>query len=625
MLVALLQIINHNPQVTMPRKRKSAVTVTDDAGAFKRAKLLDDDDSGEEAENQGLQINEDYAKRFKHNKERAELHRLEEKYGKDGDKETDESSSEGGTEDEDGDLVDENLDDEIAATLAAIKSKDPRIYAKDSKFYTEAELAEKAEADEEAKPMYLRDYHRKILLENEGSVDQEVPMTYAQEQDQLKRTLLEDINAATDGDTRLPEGSDDEFLVRKQKIVHSKRVERPPAPDPRTAEEDPSTFLSNFFAARAWVPTERSQFHPLESDDEEQESEAEKLEHAWNLRFEDPANSNKMLTTHSREIVAKYSVRREELNGRKKEREKEKDKKVKKKLEREEERKRYKNLKVRDMEQKFEKIRDAAGLRGKKVDVNEWADLLEGDWDDEEWNTEMSRRFGDDYYGDADEVFEGGESTATKSRKPKWEDDIDVKDIVPDFDEEVEDETDEGAATELEDGDEMQIKSKSSSSKTQRAKNKAASRRERRIIESLAEASMPLSLDESSSGNFQPFRYRETSPNTFGLTPLDILAADDTQLNQFAGLKKLASFRDPEWKKNDKKKLSKKARLRLWRKDTFGNEDGPDINTIVAPAALNPAKEGHQEFSKVETNIGDVDTKLSKKKKKRKSRKSKAS
>ncbi len=39
----------------------------------------------------------------------------------------------------------------------------------------------------------------------------------------------------------------------------------------------------------------------------------------------------------------------------------------------------------------------------------------------------------------------------------------------------------------------------------------------------------------------------------------------------------MATFRDAEKKREDKKKLGKKARLRQWRKETFGNEDGPEI------------------------------------------------
>jgi protein KRI1 len=83
------------------------------------------------------------------------------------------------------------------------------------------------------------------------------------------------------------------------------------------------------------------------------------------------------------------------------------------------------------------------------------------------------------------------------------------------------------------------------------------------------------------------FRYRETSPTSFGLTARDILMADDTALNQFAGLKKMAAFRDAEKKRKDKKALGKKARLRQWRKETFGNEDGPEI--VIGPDAADGA------------------------------------
>ena len=76
------------------------------------------------------------------------------------------------------------------------------------------------------------------------------------------------------------------------------------------------------------------------------------------------------------------------------------------------------------------------------------------------------------------------------------------------------------------------------------------------------------------------FRYREVTPETFGLTPLDILAADDAQLNEYVGLKRYATFRDKERKKRDKKKYSKKRNLREWRKAVFGNENGP-VSDIV--------------------------------------------
>ena len=107
-----------------------------------------------------------------------------------------------------------------------------------------------------------------------------------------------------------------------------------------------------------------------------------------------------------------------------------------------------------------------------------------------------------------------------------------------------------------------------------------AARKERMKIEEMVDASMPLhdpthNSAASSKAPVVGFRYRETSPTSFGLSARDILFADDSALNSFAGLKKMAAFRDPEKKRRDKKKFSKKARLRQWRKETFGKTDEP--------------------------------------------------
>ena len=73
----------------------------------------------------------------------------------------------------------------------------------------------------------------------------------------------------------------------------------------------------------------------------------------------------------------------------------------------------------------------------------------------------------------------------------------------------------------------------------------------------------------------------------------------------------MAAFRDAEKKRKDKKNLGKKARLRQWRKETFGNEDGPEIVINI------DAAEGVDEAS------GGVDIVEGGRKKKRRSRKSK--
>jgi protein KRI1 len=266
---------------------------------------------------------------------------------------------------------------------------------------------------------------------------------------------------------------------------------------------------------------------------------------------------------------------------------------------------------------KLEKIREAAGITGKSVKVEEWQDLIEGDWEDDEWDREMAGRFDNQYYDEQegqdsehDDLEKANGKSKTKVRKPKWDDDIDIKDLVPDFEDE-----DDRQNMKLSDSEEepSSKKAKSKSKSQLRADAKATARRDRRIIEAMAEQAIPLDSElGASSKDFVPFRYRETSPIDFGLTALDILAADDAQLNQYAGLKKLAAFRDPTRKQKDRKKLGKKARLRQWRKETFGREDGPDPEIFAAQDA--------QAGTADDQNGEEVRTK----KKKKRSRKNKA-
>jgi protein KRI1 len=202
---------------------------------------------------------------------------VEEKYGKvdeaDEEHTSDESSSDE-SEDDAAEFATEALDEEISATVHAIRAKDPRIYNKDAKFYSEldqSEIAAKGTIAKEA-PVYLRDYYRQNLLVN-GTRDhagETVPLPYTLEQEALKRDLVKDIHTTTSGDAETNTGAeaDDDFLVRVEKIEPHHSTSRPPIPDPKLADREPETFLSNFLASRAWVPTETSRFQPLDSDDE---------------------------------------------------------------------------------------------------------------------------------------------------------------------------------------------------------------------------------------------------------------------------------------------------------------------------------------------------------------------
>ena len=255
------------------------------------------------------------------------------------------------------------------------------------------------------------------------------------------------------------------------------------------------------------------------------------------------------------------------------------------------------------MEEKVRRIKRAAGMGNRTLDDKVWRKILDKDWDDSKWDEVMQKHFDDAYYaaddavGSAEEAGEETKKKPKKPRKPKWDDDIDIKDLVPDFEE------DEKANFGLSDDDEVEQPDEAGSAakstkeqKKERAEKKRASRLERQKIEQIVDDQLKLEMpfvgQASSSQDASGFRYRETSPTTYGLTARDILMADDSQLNQFAGLKKLASFRDPEKKQKDQKKLGKKARLRQWRKDVFGDEEGPrDEDFVKGLTAANGEEE----------------------------------
>jgi len=490
--------------------------------------------------------------------------------------------------------------------------------------------------------MTLRDYHTKNLLEGKLTVDEEEdapPKTYAQEQEEARQDLVKALDAAA-GDE---DEDDDDFIVAKEKPEKPKD-DRPKitAEDVEKADQDPETFLSNFMASRAWVPTKSARFQPLESDDEDEDVAADEWENSYNLYFEDTTGANEKIMTYARDAVASITVRRDEKSGRRKAREAARAKREAEKREKEQELARLRKLKVEEMEDKVKQIRKIGGLSGRDFNIDEWKDVLEADWSDEQWDAEMQKRFGDAYYGEEEDG-----KKSKKPKKPKFDDDIDIKDLVPDFKDDEEEERrpnlssddempDAGADEEDDDDDDDDVedpttgtstKKSSKKLKQERAEAKSTARRDRRLIENLVNQSLEYeaALAAKPSKAASRFRYRETSPTSFGLTARDILLADDKALNEFAGLKKLATFRDPVKKKKDKKFLSKKARIRQWRKDTFGDAEGPKggFEALVgeetaAPSGDGPVKEKKKKKEESEGNIVEGEKKKKKRSRKRK-------
>ena len=526
------------------------------------------------------------------------------------------SSFESEDEDDAGELVTEALDSEIFATLNAIRSKDPRVYDTQTTFYSaiDHDPFDKSNDGTKTKPLYLRDYHRQNLLEGNHEIDENLRevLTYDQEQQALKTSVVHEINAvAAQGTLDHPTDEDNDFskdsgfLVKIQDQNGEKKVNLAPL-DVENADQDPEAFLSNFMSSRAWLPSAQTRPLPFESDDDAEDRRAEEFEEAYNFRFEDPAKSNEKLVSHARDMASRYSVRRDEANARKKRRDAEGEQKRTASQELKEEKSRLRKLRLEEIEEKLKRIRRAAGLRGKDLRQQDWSKFLYDIWDDASWEEEMQRRFGEEYYAHDDVDSDDKRSNPqpggrrSKLRKPKWEEDIDINDIVPNFEHEKApfslsddspDASEQGASV----NGMNKSQNISNESKRERQERQKQAREKRKTLEQIVDSRLQLDTALGGPTNKDVFRYRETSPVNYGLSARDILMAADSQLNEFAGLKKLAAFRDPEKKKRDQKHLGKRARLRKWRKETFGVEEGLDeADFFHAPEVGGAAgEEGH--------------------------------
>lgn len=139
---------------------------------------------------------------------------------------SDDDESEDDVEDEDAALLTREVDTQILKTIAAIQSKDPRVYDSNEKFFTEEDMerAQKAweekkkEARKAGKEYTLKDYQREVLLEHGGHVNEENQpkvKTYHEEQEELKDAFKSAAGEAVESEDE--EG--DNLLVKREKTA----------------------------------------------------------------------------------------------------------------------------------------------------------------------------------------------------------------------------------------------------------------------------------------------------------------------------------------------------------------------------------------------------------------------
>ncbi|KAF5901844.1 protein KRI1, partial [Clarias magur] len=381
-----------------------------------------------------------------------------------GDQEDEGSSGSSDSESDQSEVeFDPKLERDFYRTLSLLKKKDPQIYQQDAQFY--AEQGSSSGSDEKpstskksVKPMFLKDYERKVILERGGkydddddSADEEAARkmeeraaspSYIQEQKELKASFRKFVHDSCD------EASDDEQLLkRRNKTQEEKDKEeadyvewlkgqavleendevqdmkylRDYWNDPRL--DDKETFLRDYILNKGYLEEDEEEKIPtynelMQEDVEDSEEEGESFlqkqedfERHYNFRFEEPDAHQacfSLVKTYPRNIAT--SVRSKD-DRRKNKREEVKERKQKEKEQKQQQLKELKNLKRAEIMDKLKKLQELTGnkeLAFSEVD-------LEGDFDPQHHDQLMQKFFGDEYYKEDDE------------QKPQFDDDDELE------------------------------------------------------------------------------------------------------------------------------------------------------------------------------------------------------
>ncbi|XP_026071936.1 protein KRI1 homolog [Carassius auratus] len=406
-----------------------------------------------------FKINTKFAEKYEKYRQKEELQRLKDRFG-DQEKENSSDSSDSDSDESEVEL-DPKLDRDFYRTLSLLKKKDPKIYQKDATFYTEdpsgsgsddqPSTSRKAE-----KPMFLKDYERKVVLERGGkydddeddSADEEVSRkmqeraaspTYIQEQKELQESFRKFVRDSDDGDS----DDDEQLLTRRTKTQEEKDKEEADYVEwlkgqaELDGEEDvkdmkylrdywnnpeldeKESFLRDYMLNKGYLEEDEEHRIPTynemmqdDVDDSEEEGESflhkqEDFERHYNFRFEEPDAGK--IKTYPRNIAT--SVRSKD-DRRKRKREEVKERKEKEKEQKQQQLKELKNLKRAEIMDKLKKLQELTG--NEKLAFNDVD--LEGDFNPQQHDQLMQKFFGDEYYGENEE------------EKPQFDDDDDLAD-----------------------------------------------------------------------------------------------------------------------------------------------------------------------------------------------------
>lgn len=545
---------------------------------------------GSDSENEdisNIKIDEEYARRFEHNKRREDLQRYEELkkkgvIGSPSHSEDDESESES-SDDDDVNNFNSKSDKEFFDALIKVKKKDPVLKQKDVKLFesdhsSEDESDDEKSKDKEKKSMFLKDVVAKHLIEegpdfgdkedetNEKGISNGGKKTYADEQEELKQAFLK--AAEKDG------LGDEDFLTLKEKTgedkVESEDEEFEEKLDAYFDDSNEnSLFLKNYFKNKMWVDKNAEILNVGEEDLQEISEDEMEIERQEEYEVSFQENPGDRVLGHARKVEG--SVRKK-TNSRKEQRKSKEEREAIRQKERDEELKHLKNVKMQEIQEKVKKIKKIAGINDDDIIPLSTAEL-EKEFDPEEYDRMMKKAFDAKYYNeedvDPDFCSEGEEDM----EKPDFEKEDDLLGLPKDWDECG---SDGGFLAAREKALKAKIENTSDDDLMEGETEKEdipeeGSSRKRKRKTALLEKARQMMMDEFYKLDYEDtvggdlktrFKYTKTKPNRFGLDTPEILLIDDKELNQHISLKKLAPYQEEELKLSKKKRYMLKMRAK---------------------------------------------------------------
>ena len=135
------------------------------------------------------------------------------------------------SEDDDAEALTEQVEKDFFKTLAALKTKDPRIYDGKTQFYEEpspkdgprTSSKEAGSSGQQQKPLTIGDLQRKVILEKDGKFDEMADSKLLQES--RGKTYVQEMEELKDAFKDGSDDENDELFVPKEKSSEEKAKE----------------------------------------------------------------------------------------------------------------------------------------------------------------------------------------------------------------------------------------------------------------------------------------------------------------------------------------------------------------------------------------------------------------